>query len=635
MFRRPLLSSLNAVWSQIELLSKEPPVVYRDLPREVSRELARFLSLIPLAQMDFRLPMRAQVTASDASSTGGGISASIGLTSYGVQASSALVRGEMKEPFDNIQILSIGLFDGIGALRVALDVLELPVANHISVECNPHANRVVESAFPGSLHVPQVQDIDDEMVRRWALEYPSVGVIIMGAGPPCQDVSRLNVDRLGSQKGLRSSLYKEIPRVRRLCQQGFPWAQVHVLAESVASMDTADRKAMSEDFQLVPLRVDASGVSLARRPRLYWCTWELVETEGCHVGEVQGDDWERLQEVTFKAQVPQKEFLQPGWFIPEGQCLATFTTARPSPKPGRRPAGLHHCDEGAIERWKADSHRYPPYQYKAEFGVHHTSGQIRVPDISERELVLGFPLHYTQHCLPKQQRVGSLYDDVRKTLLGNSWSVPVVALLLKPLFERLGLMDSVTVQQVVSRFAPGQSPSLASMLYRAPLRRMQAGDSPGESLASRMAGLVSVRGEDLMLQSAGDVLLKHQRFRRTVPAMAWRWREVTGWAWKGAPEHINQLELRAAFTTIKWLISKQKVRNCRVLHLVDSMVVLHALSRRRSSSRKLRRTLMQTQALLLAANLHPVWAYVHTGSNPADRPSRRIKVQKWGKVTSI
>ena len=635
MFRRPLLSSLNAVWAHIECLHQDPPVVKRDIPREVKRELVRFLSLIPLAQMDFRLPMNPQVTASDASSTGGGISASIGLTSFGVQASQALVRGEKEEPFDNIQILSIGLFDGIGALRVALDVLELPVANHISVECNPHANRVVESAFPGSLHVARVEDINEEMVQQWALEYPSVGIILLGAGPPCQDVSRLNADRVGSQKGLRSSLYKEIPRVQGLCRRGFPWAQVRSLIESVASMDAKDRSAMSEDLQLLPVRVDASGVSLARRPRLYWCTWELVQCEGFTFGDVHGESWDRYQEVIPTAEVPQKAFLQPGWFVPENQCLATFTTSRPSLKPGRKPAGLHHCDEAAVMRWKADSHRYPPYQYKAEFGVHHTSGQVRVPDISERELILGFPLHYTQHCLPKQQRVGTTYDDVRKTLLGNSWSVPVVALLLKPLFERLGLMEPLTVQQVVSRFVPGQSSSLASMLQRAPLRRMQAGECPGESLASRMAGLVSVRGEDLMLQSAGDVLLKHQRFRRTVPAMAWRWREVTGWAWKGSPEHINQLEMRAAFTTIKWLIAKQKVRNCRVLHLVDSMVVLHALSRGRSSSRKLRRTLMRIQALLLAANLHPVWAYVHTGSNPADRPSRRIKVKKWGKVKSI
>ena len=144
---------------------------------------------------------------------------------------------------------------------------------------------------------------------------------------------------------------------------------------------------------------------------------------------------------------------------------------------------------------------------------------------------------------------------------------------------------------------------------------------------------MSVKGEDLLLQNSSEVLLKTQRFRQTVPANAWRWREVTGWAWKESGEHINQLEMRAVLTTVKWLIRKKKLQGVRVLHLVDSMVVLHALSRGRSSSRKLRRTLMRIQSLLLLANLHPVWAYVHTGQNPADRPSRRVIKQKLGKVT--
>ena len=192
MFRRALLCSLNAVWAHIEALSSEPPVVRRRLPKEVKMELCRFLCLVPLAQMDFRLPMMAQVTASDASTTGGGISATTGLTSYGVTATQAWVRGERYEPHDYIQVLTVGLFDGIGALRVAADALQLPIAGHISVECNKAANRVVESAFPNSFHLGRVQDVTWEEVQRWACEFPSVGVILIGAGPPCQDVSRLN-----------------------------------------------------------------------------------------------------------------------------------------------------------------------------------------------------------------------------------------------------------------------------------------------------------------------------------------------------------------------------------------------------------------------------------------------------------
>ena len=73
MFRRQLLGGFDAVWHHIESLKTEPPVVRRLVPREVKGEIMRFLSLIPLAQMDFRLRMEPQVSASDASTTGGGI----------------------------------------------------------------------------------------------------------------------------------------------------------------------------------------------------------------------------------------------------------------------------------------------------------------------------------------------------------------------------------------------------------------------------------------------------------------------------------------------------------------------------------------------------------------------------------
>ena len=136
MFRRALLCSLNAIWRQIEDLKQEPPVVRRPIPFNVQAEMIRFVALVPLGQMDFRATMHPQVTASDASTTGGGFCVTSGLTAYGVSALAAPVRGDIPEAFDYIQVLTIGLFDGIAALRVAADLLHLPMAGHVSVECN-------------------------------------------------------------------------------------------------------------------------------------------------------------------------------------------------------------------------------------------------------------------------------------------------------------------------------------------------------------------------------------------------------------------------------------------------------------------------------------------------------------------
>lgn len=635
MFRRPLLCCLNEIWSHIESLKGYPPVVRVELPVGVRREILRFMALVPLAQMDFRLPMTQQVTASDASSSGGGICCSTGLTPYGLAAEGALVRGELPEPMDVVEVLTIGLFDGIGALRVAADLLHLPVAGHISVECDAYANRVLEAGFPGATFVDRVQDVTAELVQQWACEYSSVGVVLIGAGPPCQDVSKLNVDRKGSQRGRRSSLYKEIPRVKQLVEARFPWAQVHIFVESVASMDKEDRSAMSMDLGLLPQRVDSVGISLARRPRLYWMTWELVSEAGLGLTDFVGTEWERLREVLLTGEIDQKEFLEPGWMVPAGQRLATFTTSRPSNVPGRRPAGLYTCDDATLARWRSDQHRYPPYQYKPEFCVHHGFKECRVASIQEREVILGFPVDYTAQCVVKQYRHTDWASDIRKSLLGNSWSVPVVVCLLKQLFERLGIVRFATIQQLLDRLAPGGGAHLQTVLRRPPLARASPQVYRETTLARRLSGLVSIKGEDLLLQASSEQLMRTQRLRASIPSKLWKWKTVTGWAWQGTPEHINVLEMRAVLTTVKYWIVKRKMSHCKIIHLTDSLVVLHALSRGRSSSRKLRRTIMRISALLLTANLHPVWTYVHTGQNPADRPSRRVLRRKWQKVKSI
>ena len=71
MFRRPLLGTLNSVWKFIEAF--ESSMVKRlPLPAEVKFELGRFVAMVPMARIDFRLEMDPQVTCSDASCSGGG-----------------------------------------------------------------------------------------------------------------------------------------------------------------------------------------------------------------------------------------------------------------------------------------------------------------------------------------------------------------------------------------------------------------------------------------------------------------------------------------------------------------------------------------------------------------------------------
>ena len=173
------------------------------------------------------------------------------------------------------------------------------------------------------------------------------------------------------------------------------------------------------------------------------------------------------------------------------------------------------------------------------------------------------------------------------------------------------------------------------MLLRPPLQVQRSKPTPGweAQMVKKLMGVVSTKGSDLLLQGPSEHQVKFHRLRASIPSKQWKWKDVTGWGWRKQGDHINVLEMRSVYTTIKWWVKKRRAKHARSLHLVDSLVCLHSLVRGRTSSLKLRRALMRINSLLLCSDLHPIWGYVHTSQNPADRPSRRgfwIK-RKWGR----
>eukprot|EP00435_Cladocopium_sp_Y103_P058354 s184_g20.t1 len=501
MFRRPLLGGLNFVWTHIESYSRTGRFV-QATPMECKLEVLRFLGCLPLARLDFRLDMHEMVTCSDASTTGGGVCASAAVTPFGKMVSEGALRGELAEHSTDHMVLTVGLFDGIGALRVALDVLGAQVIGHVSVEKAEAAQRVVEAHYPGVIAVPNVEDVTCEMVKTWSTRFSQASVVVLGAGPPCQGVSGLNADRKGALKDSRSSLFTHVPRVRDLLKRHFCWCPVYTLMESVASMDQQDQEAMSEGIGMRPLSCNAGTFTWCQRPRLYWVDWE--------------------------------------------------------DKPGRKPAGIQHCTAEELQRWAQDSHRFPPYQYKQQHCLVNKHNQFRLPDVSEREMMMGFPLHYTSPCFPKGRQKGADYNDARLSLLGNSWSVPVVAWLIGQLLGRLGIIPTPSPQDILDNLKPGTSCTTQGRLVRLPLNPQRGiGERAGHALAAKLGNLISMKGEDILLSTPTSQMVRYHRLRASVPSSLWRWRVVTGWTWRQGHEHINSLELRAILTSLKWRLEHQ------------------------------------------------------------------------------
>ena len=565
-------------------------------------------------------------------SMGGGVTFSRGLTEAGACAARCSVRGDIVEPLEVESVLTVGLFDGISALRVAVDSLGWNILGHVSVESNEEARRVVESRFPSTRFVTDIVLVDEAEVKEWACLFSQASLVLLGSGAPCQGVSQLNAQRKGALRDSRSALFQHVPRVKALVQKFFPWARVASLAENVASMDEQDRKVMTEAFGDTPWMIDGKDFSIARRPRLYWFDWELVAQEGVTFQLSRDSSSSACHTAKVLTQVDERDYLRPGWTKQEVQPLPTFTTSRCRDYEGHRPAGKAQCQAHELERWKADHYRYPPYQYQDKNCLQQrSSGELRLPDIEERECIMGFPRGYTMQAMKKTLHNTPGHLASRLSMIGNSWNVTVVAWILNHLGYLLGFHPLLSPQQIVERTAPGSTHSLQAYLQRPPMRQQstKVRGQLGHQLVRKLSSLVSLKGEDLLLQAGSEDLVRYQRMRASLPARLWRWRVASSWQWRGGREHINVLEMRAVLNALRWRLERQSQVKIKFVHMVDSLVCLHSLSRGRSSSRKLRRTLLRVNSLLLATGSSVVWSYVHTSLNPADAPSRRPRKRKW------
>ena len=398
--------------------------------------------------------------------------------------------------------------------------------------------------------------------------------------------------------------------------------------ENVASMDLQDQSVMSASFGAEPWFIDAACLSLAHRPRLYWIEWELLPQEHVQFGQTPVG----RSSVSFSVELEASNYLTPGWEKKSPGKFPTFTTSRPRDKPGYKPAGLNQCTAAEKSMWEQDNYRFPPYQYQSCHCLVNKKNLLRLPNIQEREVMMGFPRDFTANCVPKGEQGTQFHLDTRFTLIGNSWNVSVVAWLLGHLGFVLGLNPLFSPEEIVNRTSPGCTDHLQTYLRRPPMKNMgrkEEGTSKALELVSKLCTMVSLKGEDLLLQPASEDVTRYHRLRMSIPAKLWAWRTVASWKWTGDREHINSLELRAVLTSLRWRLERHKKVQIKFVHLLDSLVGMHSLSRGRSSSRRLRRTILRINALLLATRSQGVWTYVHTKQNPADAPSRRPLKRKW------
>ena len=117
--------------------------------------------------------------------------------------------------------------------------------------------------------------------------------------------------------------------------------------------------------------------------------------------------------------------------------------------------------------------------------------------------------------------------------------------------------------------------------------------------------------------------------RQSVNSKWWKWKTVISFQWNDQ-ESINMLEARALLQSLRWRSKSSYFVGSRVIHLLDSQVVLGALKKYRSPAPHLHRLISRAAAICITASAKAVYAFVPTEWNPADKASRAGA--QWGSL---
>ena len=167
-------------------------------------------------------------------------------------------------------------------------------------------------------------------------------------------------------------------------------------------------------------------------------------------------------------------------------------------------------------------------------------------------------------------------------------------------------------------------PGIAAMVCEQ-VEQVLATIQPGEEAKHMLWILefVDFRGSEVRLNDG--TIIDGSRQAVPYPAFVWDWRCVQSYSWAQS-QHINVLELVAFFNYLKLHVLCPSHHSARFLHVFDSRVCSCVMSKGRSSSAMLNRTLRRIAALLFASDLYVLplwtiskWIFSDSGSRAVDR----------------
>ena len=282
----------------------------------------------------------------------------------------------------------LSLFDGISCGRVALERARIPVENYYASEIDKWATKVSENNYTDIIRLGDVTKWKD-----WDIDWRSIDLVL--AGSPCQSISNL-----GDGSGLegKSGLFYVFFNIVNHLKTKNP--RVKFLLENVSG----NRRSLEEISTLLrvnPLNINSNKFSAQNRKRLYWTNISVpyLPLKDFHLN--------------------LREILEEG--VPNDSILTTGRSKWITSEKGQATVAKRYA---SIDPIKASC---LTARSDASWNSNYVTRQGKITKLTpiEYERLQTLPDGYTS-CVSNSQRY---------KMIGNGWTVDVIAHILKGLKE--------------------------------------------------------------------------------------------------------------------------------------------------------------------------------------------------------
>lgn len=152
----------------------------------------------------------------------------------------------------------LSLFDGMSCGRLALNRAGIPYGKYYASEIDKHAIKVTQHNYPDTIQLGSVIDIK-------GTDLPKIDLLI--GGSPCQNLSLVIINNVKHNKGLdgeKSGLFYEYLRLM------IELKPKYFLLENVGGMKNKDKDIISQALGVEPIQINSNLFTAQDRDRYYW-----------------------------------------------------------------------------------------------------------------------------------------------------------------------------------------------------------------------------------------------------------------------------------------------------------------------------------------------------------------------------